>query len=217
MDVGKWMTKDPITVQRSTSLFDAINLMKEKNIRRLPVMEGGRLVGIVTRTDLLKAAPSEATTLSVFELKHLLAHKAVEELMIPNPHTVTPDTPIEVAALLMSSFKIGALPVTEKGKLVGIITESDIFEAFVEIMAIREEGLRFIVEMEDKPGELAEALGIIKKHGINIMSIATCKGNKEGYKLVNLRLKAKKPRAIAKELKELGYGVTWRKEPGAHL
>ncbi|MBW2039947.1 MAG: CBS domain-containing protein [Deltaproteobacteria bacterium] len=217
MNVGRWMKRYLITVQRSTPLFDALELMKEKKVRRLPVMEGGKLVGIVTRTDLLRAAPSEATTLSVFELKYLLARKTIEEFMTPNPHTVTTDTPIEVAALLMRSFEIGALPVTEKGKLVGIITESDIFDALVEIMGIREEGVRLIMEIKDKPGKLAEILNIIKKHGINIMSVASCKGDREGWKLMNLRLKTKKPKEIAKELEGLGYKLSWRKERGARL
>ncbi len=130
--VRNWMTREPITVDVKTTLPEAHRLMKECRIRRLPVMEHGKLVGIVTLGDVREASPSDATTLSIFELNYLLSRLTVSEIMTRNPITVTPETPIRQSAKLMLEHKIGGLPVMENNKLVGIITESDIFRVLVQ-------------------------------------------------------------------------------------
>jgi CBS domain-containing protein len=130
--VRDWMTREPITVDIKTTLPEAHRLMKECRVRRLPVMEHGRLVGIVTLGDVREASPSDATTLSIFELNYLLAKLTIGEIMTRDPITVTPDTTIRQAAKLMLEHKIGGLPVVEHGKLIGIITESDIFRVLVQ-------------------------------------------------------------------------------------
>jgi acetoin utilization protein AcuB len=129
--VKDWMTPDPVTIDPHTTLPDANRLMKECNIRRLPVVEKSKLVGIVTLGDLREASPSNATALSIYELNFLLARLSVSELMSRDPITVPPDTSIEAAARLMLEHKIGGLPVVADGRLVGIITESDIFRLLV--------------------------------------------------------------------------------------
>ncbi len=132
--VRDWMTTNPVTITPQTSLADAHRLMKQKKVRRLPVMDNGKLVGIVALSDVLEAEPSQATTLSIYELNYLLAELKVEKIMKKPVITVTPDTSIRDAANLMLTHKIGGLPVVDGDQLVGIITESDIFRMIVRTM-----------------------------------------------------------------------------------
>ncbi len=126
--IKDWMTKDVVVVTPNTTVPDAHRLMTEKGIRRLPVMDGNKLVGIVTRGDVRGAEPSEATTLSIWELNYLLAKLKLSEIMTRKPVTISPDATIGEGAQLMLDNKISGLPVVDgDGKLVGIITESDIF------------------------------------------------------------------------------------------
>jgi acetoin utilization protein AcuB len=129
--VKDWMTRNPITITEDTSLTEASRLMKDNDIRRLPVVEHGKVVGIVTWGDIREASASNATSLTVFELGYLLKKLQVDRFMTRHPITVTPTTPISRAAQLMLEYKIGGLPVVENGKLVGILTESDIFRMLV--------------------------------------------------------------------------------------
>lgn len=130
--VQDWMTRDPITITGDTTLPHAHRLMQDHNIRRLPVVDEGVLVGIITLGDVREAEPSDATSLSIFELNYLLAKLPVSDIMTPDPITVTPITTIARAAQLMLEHKVGGLPVVDRGKLVGIITESDIFRMLVK-------------------------------------------------------------------------------------
>lgn len=130
--VREWMTANPVVVSSRTSLPEAHKLMTERKIRRLLVVDEGRLVGIITRGDVRGAQPSGATTLSIYELNYLLARLTLGEIMTKNPVSVTPDTPIREAARLMLEKKIAGLPVLEGDRVVGIITESDIFRFVVK-------------------------------------------------------------------------------------
>jgi len=130
--VQDWMTPNPITIEPDTVLGQANRLMKEHKIRRLPVVDHGKLVGIVTLGDLREASPSDATALSIFEIHYLLAKLTISDIMTRNPITVSPDTTIYDAAQLMLEHKIGGLPVVQEGKVVGVITESDIFRMVVQ-------------------------------------------------------------------------------------
>jgi acetoin utilization protein AcuB len=129
--VMDWMTSDPITIDPHTTLPEANRLMRDCNVRRLPVVENGKLIGIVTLGDVREASPANATSLSIYELNYQLARLAVESIMARDPFTVSPDTSIEAAARLMLEHRIGGLPVVADGRLVGIITESDIFRMLV--------------------------------------------------------------------------------------
>lgn len=126
--VKDWMTRDVITAVSSLGLLEADALMREHNIRRLPVMENGRLVGIVTYGDIREARPSSATSLSAWEMNYLLVSLKLTEVMTKNPHFIAPEATIGEAADLMLTHRISGLPVVDAhGELVGIITESDIF------------------------------------------------------------------------------------------
>ena len=129
--IKDWMTPDPITIGPDTTLPEADRLMKECGIRRLPVVENGRLVGIITLGDVREASPSNATSLSIYELNYLISRLTVGSIMTQDPITITPDTSIEAAARLMLEHKIGGLPVVDGTRVVGIITESDIFRLLI--------------------------------------------------------------------------------------
>jgi CBS domain-containing protein len=130
--VREWMTANPITVDPKTTLPEAHKIMKDRRIRRLPVVEQGRLVGIVTLGDIREAEPSDATTLSIFELHYLLAKLTIGEIMTREPITISPNAAIREAAKSLLQNKIGSLPVVENDKLIGIITESDIFRVLAQ-------------------------------------------------------------------------------------
>jgi len=134
--VRDWMTPKPITVRDDASLPDAHQLMADYTVRRLPVVDGkGKLVGIIARSDVREAEPSDATTLSIYELNYLLAKLKIEKVMTRDVITVTPETTIAETAKLMLDHKVGGIPVVDGEFLVGIITESDIFRTVVQHFA----------------------------------------------------------------------------------
>ncbi len=207
MFVGKKMSKNLITIGPDDSLEKAMDLMKKHRIRRLPVMDGDRLVGIVTDRDVREAWASDATTLSVYELKYLLDRVKIKEIMTKQVITITPRHTIEEAAKLMYEWKISGLPVLEKGKLVGIITESDIFKIFLEVMGWGEKGTRIEILVEDKPGVLAKVSGIIKEFNINIVSIVTAKAEEPEKRILIMRIKTDNPEPVINEIQSRGYQV----------
>jgi len=183
------MSTDPITINPDTSFPEGIRIMREKGIRHLPVVDdGGKLIGILAQTDLLHASPSKASTLSVFEMSYLLANLHVREVMVSPVITVAEDAPLEEAARLMVEKKIGCLPVMHDGDLVGLITETDIFEAFVEILGGEGASLRVTVRVADVPGELARLAGVIAGLGGNICSVARFRGKDPQHCFITFRL-----------------------------
>nr|WP_232218896.1 CBS domain-containing protein [Chloroflexus sp. Y-396-1] len=176
MFVGERMSHPPITVTPDTSIHDAMHLMRTEHIRRAPVVSHGHLVGIVSLKDLINASPSPATTLSVWELNYLLSKLTVERVMTREVYTVTVDTPIEEAARIMADRRIGGLPVMKGNELVGIITETDLFKVFLELMGARSAGIRVTVAMADEPGALAKLTAAIANSGGNIIALGTFVG-----------------------------------------
>ncbi|MGQ9631137.1 MAG: CBS and ACT domain-containing protein [bacterium] len=207
MFVKMWMSPNPITIEEDVSILDAQKVMKDNKIRRLPVMRGGKLVGIVTESDIKEASPSEASTLSVYELHYLLAKMTVGDIMTKNPVTITPDATIEEAALIMRDRHISGLPVVDRGKLVGIVTESDIFNVFIEIMGLRSQGTRITFELEHKPGALLKITEIIKEHDLNISSIVTSHTYTEDKRMVVVRVAGIETDEMVEELREKGYNI----------
>ena len=204
MLVQDWMKKDVITIDAHASVIDAVHLLKEKGIRRLPVMKNGKLVGIVTDRDLKDFTPSKATTLDIYELRYLLSKANVEEAMTPDPITVPPDLPIENVAAIMHDKRISGLPVVDKnGDLVGIITETDVFELLVALSGVRQGGIRLCMAIEDKSGSAKEVADILRKYGAKIEAILINYENvAPGYRDLILRFKGGDTQAILKEVKE---------------
>lgn len=170
MLVGERMSHPPIIIGPEMSIHDALALFKKERIRRAPVIKGGKLVGIVSEKDLLNASPSAATTLSVWEMNYLLSKLTVSALMIKDVITVTEDTPIEEAARIMADNKIGGLPVVKGTRVVGIITETNLFKLFIELMGAREKGIRVTALVEDEPGALAKITKAIAEAGGNFIA-----------------------------------------------
>ncbi|MGB9682642.1 MAG: CBS and ACT domain-containing protein [bacterium] len=167
----RWkMTPNPIVIDPDVSLLEALHLMKINNIRRLPVVAHGRLVGIVTERDLRESPSLRASSLSIYELNYLLAKTPVKEVMTKDPITVDPNTTIEEAAVIMRDNQISGLPVVEDGKIVGIITETDLFDMLVRLLGFRR-GIRFTLFLENKIGAIADLAEIFRKLNINIISI----------------------------------------------
>lgn len=172
MLVRERMTPNPITITADTSVSDAMRMMREKKIRRLPVLDGHKqLVGIVSDTDLLYASPSPATSLSVWEIHDLLYKLKVEQVMTRDVVTVADDTPVEEAARVMADRHIGGLPVMQGKALVGIITESDLFKLFLEFIGGRRPGVRITVVTSNAKGTVAKIASAIFGLGGNIVGL----------------------------------------------
>ncbi len=188
MLVGERMSKPVITISPEMTLPDAVNLLKTERIRRAPVVKDGKLVGIVSDKDLLNASPSAATSLSIWEMNYLLSKIRVSEVMTKNVLSVTEDTPIEQAARIMADNKIGGLPVLNNGQVVGIITETDLFKVFLELMGARESGVRVTAIIEDKPGQLAKLTeAIAQAHG-NFVAFGQFTGNTPNDKMLTFKV-----------------------------
>jgi acetoin utilization protein AcuB len=205
MLVSEWMSPNPKTVSPKTPVMEAMQVLREGGFRRLPVVDGDKLVGIVTDRDLKDATPSKATTLSIYELNYLLTKLTVKEVMKTRVLTVGSDDPVERAALLMSEHKVSGLPVVEGQRLVGIITISDLLEAFVAVLGLREGGYRVTVSLPDEPGVLASVAAAAAP--ANIVAVVTA-GVKEGqHRRVVLRVVGESADAFEKRLKEAGVDV----------
>lgn len=185
MFVANRMTKHPITVTPDATLDEAAGLMKKHHFRRLPVVEDGKLVGFFSDRDLMRVSPSPATTLSRYEIRSLLDKMKVREIMQKKVHTVSEDATIEEAALIMYNEKIGGLPVVSSvGAVVGIITETDIFKTFVDVMGLQDGKTRITVEVDDKLGVVNELSGVFTENGLSIDSLVTCKQPDGRYEIV---------------------------------
>lgn len=166
MLVGKRMTRNPITIPPDISIAEAMEWMRREKVRRFPVVDKkGKLLGIVTREDLLHASPSSVTSLSVWEVSYLLAQVKVKEVMTRDVITITEDVPLEEASRLMADNKIGSLPVLRDGMVVGIITESDLFKIFLELFGAREKGIRLTLLAPYYKGSLAQISSAITERG----------------------------------------------------
>jgi acetoin utilization protein AcuB len=184
--------------------------MKENNIRRLPVVDKGKLKGIITKHDLLEAAPSPATSLSIHELNYLLSKMKVKEIMKKDPVTLTPDTPFEEALRIGQEKKIGAFPVVENGKVVGIATESDIVRFLTRALGIREEGSRITIEgLGGKLTDLEKIISIASQHQTIILSMISLPRPEKKDWMIVLRLKTSNLDPIVKDFKKAGFNVTY--------
>jgi acetoin utilization protein AcuB len=191
MLVKGWMTSDAMTIDEDTSMMKASQIMKENNVRRLPVMHKGKLVGMVTDRDIKEASPSMATTLDVHELYYLLSELRVKDIMSKDVFTIGPEETVEKAAVKMMEHRISGLPVVnDKGKVVGVITQGDIFKVLVSLTGIYRGRIQFAFNLEDRPGSIKEVVDMIRKHGGRMVSILTSYDMcDEGCRHVYIRIK----------------------------
>ena len=199
------MTPNPVTVGADMPVLEALRTLKDHGFRRLPVVEGGRLIGMTTSRDLKDAMPSKATTLSVWELNYLLSKLTVGEMMARKVVTAAEGEYMEDAALRMQEHRVGGLPVlNDAGRLSGIITVSDVLRAFTEIMGLRQGGRRLTLAMPDVPGSLARAAQAVAPS--NIISVATV-GEAAGKRRFVVRVVGEDTSGVAGRVRAAGIEV----------
>lgn len=210
MYVREYMNPNVITVASDTLVHDAQKLMKDHGIRRLPVVDNGRLVGLVTQDRLREVAPSPATSLSVWELNYLLAKMKVKEVMVKDVVTIGPDATLEEAARLGQEKQIGTLPVVQDGKLVGIITTTDLFKVLTQVMRFGQPGARIHIHHCAKGEPVNRALEVIIKHGAGITALFGVTPPGHGEEDTIIHLDTSNVYAIMEELRTLDCEVEVR-------
>lgn len=196
MLVGERMSHPVITVPVDMPVTEALTMFKRERIRRAPVVKGGKMVGIVSDKDLLNASPSPATSLSIWEMNYLLNKISVADVMTKKVLTISEDTPIEEAARIMADSKVGGLPVMRDDHVVGIITETDLFKVFLELMGAREKGVRVTALLQDKPGQLAQITEAIARIGGNFIAFGQFIGEDPSNRLVTFKVRGVDKNAV---------------------
>ncbi len=209
MKIKHWMTKDPITVTPDTLAVEAQKIMKDNKFRRLPVVEKGKLVGIVTFRNLIEAAPSPATTLSIHELNYLIMRMKVKDLMKKNVVTLSPEDTVIDAIALGTKKDIGGFPVVDdKGRVVGIVTESQIGRALMNLFGSNIE--KEIISLENvdlQPGTVGSLTSLIEKLGVMILSIFSLPKRTTDLVRVFIRIRSEKKDEVVAVLKKAGYEI----------
>ncbi|MDH5297812.1 MAG: CBS and ACT domain-containing protein [Desulfobulbaceae bacterium] len=195
MLIKEWMAKDVLTVDENTSLMRATRIMKENNIRRLPVVSHGKLNGIITDRDVKDASPSKTTSLDIHELYYLMSEMKVKDVMTPSPLTLTGTDTLEKAAVIMLESKISGLPVTDKdGHLIGLLSETDVLRAFIHSTGIKDGALQFVLHLPDAPGSVTNLVETLRKSKARVISILTSyEDAPEGMKQVSVRVLPEDP------------------------
>ncbi|HUU42033.1 MAG TPA: CBS and ACT domain-containing protein [Desulfatiglandales bacterium] len=209
MRVRDIMSTNVVAVDEKTSIHDARKIMHAHKIRRLPVMKKDKLVGLVTERMLLEASPSPATSLSIHELHYLLAKMTVKEIMIKNPATIPPDMPVEEALQVGQEMGYGGFPVVEDGRLVGVVTESDIVRIMTRVLGVREKGARVDIKASKDFGNMQKIMEILDRNKTVLLSLMTLPPRDNGDWLIVLRLQIDNAEPIANELKAAGFTVTY--------
>ena len=214
MLVRERMTTPAVTITPETPFQEALKLMRDKKFRRLPVVDSAcKIVGIVSERDMLHASPSPATSLSVWEVNYLLWKLKISDIMTHNVLTINQDTPIEDAANLMVTHKIGGVPVVDNGgKVVGVITETDIFKAFVEMLGGGEHGLRLTVQVPTGSGTLAKLAGKITELGGLILSVGSMDRETDGAREIVVKVKGVTKDTLITALESIGDHVVDARE-----
>lgn len=218
MLVKNWMSKPAITIDAGASMNDAIKLLKNNNIKMLPVMEKGKLVGIITDRDLKRASASDATSLEIHELLYLITEIKIKKIMTKNPITVPQDYTVEETAEILLKHNISGVPVVDQYRdVVGTITQNDLFRILISLTGAERRGIQFGMEVEDRPGSIKEVTDIIREYGGRMASILTSYDMaSEGFRRVYVRMygidrfKVNKLKEALKEKATLLYMVDRR-------
>jgi acetoin utilization protein AcuB len=209
MKVKHWMTKDPITVSPDTLAVEAQKIMKENKIRRLPVVDKGKLAGMVTFRNLIEAAPSSATSLSIHELNYLIMKIKVKDLMKKNVITVSPEDTVIDAIVRGVDKGIGGFPVVDdQGRLVGIVTETQIARAMIHLFGTDAKNEIISLENVDlQPGTFGKIVTLVEKLGITIISMFSLPRRTTDLLRVYIRIRSGQREAAMAELKKAGYEI----------
>ena len=209
MRVRDFMKANVITVDIKTPVMESMEIMKTNNIKRLPVMKKGKLVGLITRAMLRDASPSKATTLSVYELNYLISKLTVGDIMVKDPITISPDLPVEEAIWLGTERRVGAFPVVENGELKGIITESDISGIVVKALGVGDSNSkRITIDASGRRfGYLKDLVQVLDNHNIPILSIMGIpKADKNDWFLI-LRVRTSDASKAVNDMQAKGFQV----------
>jgi acetoin utilization protein AcuB len=205
--VDRWMTRDVITVAPQEKIIDAFELMQGRGIRHLPVVEEEELKGLVTDRDIrLALIPSPLST-PEDRMYHLGALERVDEIMATDLITVAPTTTIEEAAKLMAQYKIGAVPVVGRGKLVGILTETDILSVFIEMLETIQSSSRLDVVLGDKPSALDEVYRLLQSSQARVISVSMSPEETAGPPIYSFRIERTSVQPLVHKLEKAGYRV----------
>ncbi|HEX7619807.1 MAG TPA: CBS domain-containing protein [Anaerolineales bacterium] len=203
MNVGRRMSHPVITVQPDIQITKAHELMAHEKIRQMPVVKNGKLVGIVSENDILKAYPSSVTSLAVWEIASLLEKIKVREVMVKDVRTVQEDTLIEEAARIMADTEISSLPVIRDKELVGIITQTDLFDIMLEMLGARRPGVHFSVLIPPQPGQIAKITKAIYEKGGDITALSTFEGDSSANFMLGVKVNGIDQKALQKLIKPL--------------
>ncbi|HET9911092.1 MAG TPA: CBS domain-containing protein [Anaerolineales bacterium] len=203
MFVGERMSRPVISVSPDEPINEVLAMFRTEHIRRAPVMKDGKLLGIVSERDLLNASPSSVTTLSVWELNYLISKVKIKTVMTKKVITVDKDTPIEEAARIMADQKIGGLPVMSAGKVVGMITETDLFKTFLELMGARQKAIRVTATVPEQPGELAKVTQAISANGGDFIAFGMFSGPDAHSRVITFKVLGMKKEKIREVLKDV--------------
>jgi acetoin utilization protein AcuB len=212
MFVKTKMTTNPFTISPDHTVPEAHEIMAEHGVKRLPVIHKGKLVGVVSKEDIDRYSPSKATSLSMGEITYLLAKTKIKQIMAKDLITVSPDALLEEAAILMRDNKVSFLPVVDdKEVLVGIITESDIFDSFIELLGFREYGTRLTIEVNDEPGIMSNLTSIIGQFGANITRVAVYR-ELNGKSSIVVGINSLNTTEIEKSIEKTGFTILHKLE-----
>jgi len=209
MRIRDIMSTNVVAVDEKTSIHDAKKVMEAHKIRRLPVMKKDKLVGYLTERMLLEASPSPATALSIHELHYLLAKMTVKEIMVKKPFTISPDMPPEEAMQLGQEMGYGGFPVVENGRLVGVVTESDIVRLMTRVLGVTKKGKRITIKTSNAFGNMQKIMSILDANKTVLLSLMSLKEPDEEGWLIVLRLDSDNAEPIAKELTSAGFNVDY--------
>jgi len=207
MFVQTYMTPDPVTVAPESDVVEALRTMERRGIRRLPVIEGGRLVGMVSRGELYRALPRDINPTKRDLPDNLRAGTPVSEIMSRDVVTAAPSEPLEEAAERMRRHGVGGMPVVQRGRVVGMITESDIFRAFMQVMGAGLGGIRVTFDMPPGPPAVQKVLQCANIYGIRVNSLAMCRSGAEDRMTFTLRIEGPDVERFIRALWQAGYRV----------
>ena len=208
MKIRHWMTRNPITVKPTSTIVEASRLMKEHKVRHLPVVDRGKVVGMVTHRHLLEASPSVATSLSIHEINYILANLEVKEVMQKNPICISPDDLVLEVVHLGQEKGIGAFPVVEDGRLVGIVTATEIYRAFVQLLGDREQDAIITLEnvrLRQTIGAVSRIASIIEAHDIPVLGIFTLPQRRQPGNRLYIRVGTTDTSQLCQDLEAEGY------------
>lgn len=216
MYVKDYMTVDPITIDPDVTLLKALEIMGRNHFHRLPVVKGDKLVGLITEGLVNDHSGKNSTSLSIYELNYLLSRTYASDIMIQDVKTVSPDAWIEEAAEIMLHNSVNVLPVVDNdNRVVGIITEKDLFKAFLHLTGYRHRGTRFVVKLQDKPGEFQKVCTLFEQEDANLENIGVYHSEERGVEVVIRATGEVSVEKMTDVLKDAGIVVVnvWQTKP----